>query len=153
MRTDLKLGNIFPDFELPNQDNQTIRLSKFRGQKNVVLYFYPKDFTSGCTKESCQFQSEWKAFEGLNAVVLGVSSDSPSSHAKFRAAHGLKFDLLADEKNEARKLYGAASLGGILPGRVTFVIDKQGNVAHVFSSQTSPLEHVTVARQALEKLR
>ena len=88
----VKVGEIAPDFELSNQDNQPIQLSKFRGQKNVLIYFYPKDFTPGCTKESCAFQSDFKSFESLNAIILGISSDSCESHAKFRAAYGLKFD-------------------------------------------------------------
>ena len=128
-----------------------MRLSTLRGRW-VVLYFYPKDETPGCTREACAFRDAYEDFKKVGAEVLGVSSDSPESHQKFAAKYRLPFLLLSDEGDRVRKLYGISSTLGILPGRVTFVIDPQGVVRHLFNSQFRPARHVAEALQKMKRL-
>jgi len=146
----VKIGDIAPDFSLESASGQRVSLSDFRGMKSVVLYFYPKDETTGCTKEACGFRDSYEAFKRLGAEVLGVSSDSSESHRKFVEHHTLPFTLLSDPKKVVRKLYGVRSSIGIIPGRVTYIIDREGRVIHIFNSQTRPEEHV---REALRILK
>lgn len=148
----VKIGDTAPDFSLASQKDETVTLSKFRGKKNVVLYFYPKDETPGCTREACTFRDSYELFTDLGAEVIGVSADTVESHKAFADHHNLPFTLLSDMNNEVRKLYGAVSTLGLLPGRVTFIIDKKGVVRHVFSSQLQPEKHVKEAREILKKL-
>jgi peroxiredoxin Q/BCP len=131
-------------------DNVT--LSEYQGKKNVVLYFYPKDETRGCTREACEFRDRYDVFTGLGAEVLGVSSDTLESHKSFATHHGLPFLLLSDEDGKARKLYGVPSTMGIIPGRVTFIIDTKGVVRHVFNSQFQPQKHIKEALKVLKEL-
>lgn len=139
-----------PDFELPDQNGKPVRLSQFRGQRAVVLFFYPKDDTTGCTMEACGFRDSLPQFEAHGAEVIGISSDGSASHASFAAKHGLPFTLLSDAKGRVRKLYGASGLlAGLIPGRVTCVIDREGILRHIFSSQTQFQRHVTEALSAL----
>ena len=145
----VKVGEVAPDFTLPDQDGKPVTLSSFRG-KVVVLYFYPKDFTSGCTREACYFRDAYEDFTDASAEVVGVSADNQESHKKFRDAYLLPFSLLSDEKGEVRNLYGVS--GRLLPGRVTFLIDKDGVVRHVFSSQTNMKAHVNEALKILRSL-
>ena len=139
-----------PDFALPSQMGDNVTLSEYFAEKNVVLYFYPKDESIGCTKEACKFRDNYDVFADLGAEVLGVSSQSVESHKSFATHHGLPFILLSDEKNEVRKLYGVS--GGVFPGRVTFIIDKKGVVRHVFNSQFQPEKHIDEALAVLRKL-
>ena len=145
----VKVGEVAPDFTLPDQDGRPVTLSSLRG-KVVVLYFYPKDFTSGCTKEACHFRDAYEDFTETGAEVIGVSADSQESHRKFRDTYLLPFSLLSDEKGDVKRLYGVS--GHLLPGRVTFVIDKNGFVRHVFSSQTDMKAHVDEALKILKSL-
>ena len=131
-------------------DNVT--LSEYFGKKNIVLYFYPKDETRGCTREACEFRDQYDVFTSLGAEVLGVSGQSVESHKSFATHHGLPFILLSDEKNEVRQLYGVPASMGIIPGRVTFIIDKKGIVRHVFSSQFQPEKHIEEALKVLREL-
>ena len=131
-------------------DNVT--LSEYEGRKNVVLYFYPKDETTGCTKEACSFRDSYNVFTELGAEVLGVSGQSVESHKSFASHHGLPFLLLSDEGDNVRKLYGVPSTMGFIPGRVTYIIDKKGIVRHIFNSQYQPQKHVEEAKQVLKKL-
>jgi peroxiredoxin Q/BCP len=117
----------------------------------VVLYFYPKDDTPGCTKEACTFRDQYQDFQDAGAAVLGVSSDSSESHRKFAAKHRLPFTLLADRGGQVRKRYGVPATLGLLPGRVTFVIDAAGVVRHVFNSQLDATRHVGEALGVLQK--
>ena len=148
----VNVGDQAPDFELPDGTGKTIRLSDYRGRQPIVLYFYPKDDTPGCTKESCAFRDEYEDFKEVGAEVIGVSSDSVESHAKFASKHRLPFVLLADRSGEVRKKYGVPATLGLLPGRVTYVIDKQGVVRHVFNSQLQATQHVAEAMQALRAI-
>ena len=148
----VKVGEKAPDFTLPSQMSDKVTLSEYFGKKNVVLYFYPKDESMGCTREACKFRDTYDVFTELGAEVLGVSSQSVESHESFATHHGLPFVLLSDEKAEVRKLYDVPSSMGIIPGRVTFIIDKKGIVRHVFSSQFQPEKHVQEALEVLRKL-
>src|SRR3990170_4096721 len=148
----VNVGDQAPDFTLPSQTGEDMSLSQFRGKKNVVLYFYSKDETPGCTSEACTFRDSYELFTDLGAVVIGVSADSVESHKEFAERHNLPFTLLSDGDNKVRKLYGATSMLGIIPGRVTFIIDKKGVVRHVFSSQLQPEKHTEEAMGVLKKL-
>jgi peroxiredoxin Q/BCP len=149
--TAVKVGEAAPDFELPSQTGQSVRLSQYRGRQNVVLYFYPKDNTYGCIAESCGFRDMYAVFKDKGAEVIGVSSDGPASHREFAAKYKLPFVLLSDEKNEVRTLYGVPSTMGMIPGRVTYVVDKNGIVQHVFNSQFNPKSHVDQALSILSR--
>jgi peroxiredoxin Q/BCP len=148
----VRVGDVAPDFTLPDRTGKMVRLSEFRGHKAVVLYFYPKDDTPGCTKESCAFRDSYQDFQDAGAEVIGVSSDSSESHGKFAAKHRLPFTLLSDQGGQVRAKYGIPATLGLLPGRVTFVIDRDGVVRHVFNSQFQATQHVAEALQALQRL-
>jgi len=147
----IKAGDRAPDFALPDRSGKTVRLSDFRG-KPVVLYFYPKDDTPGCTKESCTFRDQYQDFQDAGTEVIGVSSDSSESHEKFATKYRLPFVLLSDRGGAVRKLYGVPATLGVLPGRVTYVIDREGTVRHVFNSQFQAAQHVDEALRALRAI-
>lgn len=142
-------GMTAPDFELPDQQGNSVRLSGFRGKRPVVVYFYPKDDTTGCTMQACRFRDDFDKFSVSGAVILGISDDSTESHGRFVSKYQLPFTLLSDKGGQVRKLYGVKKTFGVIPGRVTFVIDRDGLVRHVFSSQSNPVRHVEEALQAL----
>lgn len=149
----IKVGDKAPDFTLPNQTGEQITLSSFRGQKAVVLYFYPKDDTPGCTVESCSFRDSYEDFVATGAEVIGISSDSPDSHQAFASKHNLPFTLVSDANAAVRKAYGVPATLGLLPGRVTYVIDREGIVRHIFNSQFNPKGHVAEAMGILKTLQ
>ena len=134
------------------QDGRKVSLADFKGEKNVVLYFYPADETRGCTAEACSFRDNYEAFTEAGAEVIGISSDSPESHRNFSALHNLPFILLSDKSGQLRKLYGVPSTFGLLPGRVTYIIDKNGIVRHIFSSQFQPAKHIEEALKVLKSI-
>jgi thioredoxin-dependent peroxiredoxin len=148
----VQVGDQAPDFTLPSQMGDNVTLSEYRGRKNVVLYFYPKDETIGCTKEACAFRDSYDGFTELGAEVLGVSGQSVESHKGFASHHGLPFLLLADDDNKVRHLYGVPANMGFIPGRVTYIIDKKGVVRHIFNSQYQPEKHVKEAKRVLREL-
>ncbi len=127
----LKEGDKAPDFSLLSDEGIMVNLSSFEGKSNVVLYFYPKDKTPGCTKEACNFRDNIKQFKKLNAEVLGVSVDDVDSHKSFKEKENLNFILLADTDKEVTKKYGVLNLIGI-SSRVTFVIDKSGVIRKIY---------------------
>lgn len=141
----LKPNDIAPDFELQADDGSTVRLSDLRGRK-VVLYFYPKDDTPGCTTQACDVRDRFADFEKAGAVVLGVSPDSVESHAKFRDKYGLPFRLLADTEHAVAEAYGVwkqkSMYGRTFWGneRTTFVIDEEGRILEIFP-KVKPNEH------------
>lgn len=145
-----------PDFTVKADDGSTVSLSSFRG-KNVVLYFYPKDDTPGCTVESCEFRDAFPRFQSNNAVILGVSPDSVESHVKFKKKFNLPFTLLADEDKAIAKAYGVLKdktmFGNTFLGiaRTTFIIDKTGNIAKIFAKVT-PAGHAEEVEQVLKQL-
>ena len=149
----LQIGDQAPDFTLNTTSGDAFRLSDLRGQRNVVLYFYPKDDTPGCTAEACSFRDQYQDFQDLGAEVVGVSSDSEASHQKFTQKHRLPFPLLADAGGQVRKRYEVPrALLGLLPGRVTFVIDKQGIIQYIFNSMSRATDHVSTTKEVLAKL-
>jgi thioredoxin-dependent peroxiredoxin len=145
----VKVGSVAPDFTLPSQAGEMVSLKDFSGRKPVVLFFYPKDDSPGCTKEVCAFRDNFEEFSKLDVQVIGISSDSVESHRRFAAKHDLSFPLLSDEGGNIRRLYGVPKTFGLFPGRVTYVIDKEGVMRHVFSSQLSVQRHVQEALAAL----
>ena len=148
----IQVGDLAPDFTLPNQLGKQIRLHDFLGKKNIVLYFYGMDNASLCTAEACAFRDRFQAFMDSEAQIIGISSDSVESHQQFAVKQRLPFILLSDRQSMVRKLYGVASTLGVLPGRVTYVIDKQGIVRHLFSSLFAPKKHAPEALRALRAL-
>ena len=148
----VKVGDKAPDFTLSSQMGDKVTLSEYFGKKNIVLYFYPKDETRGCTREACEFRDRYDVFTGLGAEVLGVSSDTLESHKSFATHYGLPFLLLSDVEGDVRKLYGVPSSMGIIPGRVTYIIDKKGVVRHIFNSQFQPEKHIKEALKVLKEI-
>jgi len=146
----IRAGDVAPDFTLPSQDGSQVTLKALLGKGPVVLYFYPKDDTPGCTAEACSFRDAYEDFKEAGAEVVGISSDSAGAHKDFVEKHRLPFVLVSDEGAKVRKRYGVPSTLGLFPGRVTYVIDAAGVVRHVFNSQMNPTRHV---REALEVLR
>lgn len=146
----LQVGDRAPDFEATTHQGTRIRLEDYLGKRGLVLFFYPKDDTPICTKEACSFRDSYNDFVAAGVEVIGVSSDSAESHQAFATRHRLNFPLIADANGELRKRFGVPSTLGLFPGRVTYVIDKQGIVRLVFSAQLASDEHV---RKALEAIR
>lgn len=144
------VGILAPDFSLQNQDGKSISLMDFRHKKNIVLYFYPKALTPGCTVQACGIKDSIQDFDKLDAVVLGVSPDAPGKLIKFKNKYELNFDLLADENNEVAHQYGVWALKkfmgrefmGIV--RTSFIIDKDGCLAHIVEKINTKNHHETV---------
>lgn len=146
-------GDVAPDFELESGTGQKVKLSDFRDKKVVVLFFYPRDGSPGCTIEACNFRDSHDVFVEAGAEVIGISTDTAASHAGFAKKHGLPMTLLADIDSAVRTRYGIGATLGLIPGRVTFVIDKAGVVRHVFDSQIRVDKHVGEALAVVRQLR
>ena len=153
MARGIGVGDKAPDFTLPSQSGEQVRLQDRIGQGVVVLYFYPKDETSGCTREACAFRDSHEVFTDAGAEVIGVSSDSVDRHAAFATHHKLPFTLLSDKGGTVRKEYGVPATLGLIPGRVTYVIDRDGTVRHVFNSMTNISGHVNDALEVVRQLQ
>ncbi len=149
----VEVGERAPDFELSNQLGVQTKLYDIMGKENIVLFFYPKDDSPGCTKEACAFRDSYEIFKEASAEVVGISSDSKSSHKNFAEKHNLPYTLLSDVGGKVRKLYGVPKTMGILPGRVTYIIDKQGVVKHIFNSQLNINGHIKEALNILKLLK
>jgi thioredoxin-dependent peroxiredoxin len=147
------VGSVAPDFTLPSQSGELVSLGDFLGKKPVVLFFYPKDNTLGCTKEVCAFRDSFEELSNLDAGVMGISSDSVDSHKGFAEKHKLPFTLLSDQGGNVRRLYEVPNTFGLFPGRVTYVIDGEGVVRNVFSSQIQVEKHIEEALRTLESIR
>jgi len=145
-------GDPAPDFAAEAHDGSHFKLSDFRGQKAVVLFFYPGDGTPVCTAEVCAFRDSFADFSDAGAVVIGVSGDSLESHRDFAAKQRLPFLLVSDQDGAIRKSFGVPKTLVILPGRVTYVIDKQGIVRLVFNSQLNAAKHISEALQVVKQL-
>ena len=150
----LKVGSQAPDFTRQAADGQNISLKDLRGKKAVVLFFYPKDETTVCTKEACTFRDSYQSFQDLGAEVIGVSGDNKESHEEFANHHKLPFHLISDGDGSLRKLYHVSSAFGMgfVPGRVTFVIDKEGTIRLVFNNMLDGPKHVSEALDTLRSL-
>lgn len=147
----LQVGSAAPDVTLLNERSEAFALSALF-DRPLVLYFYPKDETPGCTAEACAFRDAYESFTQAGARVLGVSSDSAQTHARFRSRHTLPFDLASDPKGAAAAAFGVPKTFGVLPGRVTFVIDTSGVIRYAFNSQFRAARHVEEALRALQSL-
>ncbi len=148
----IKVGDRAPDFSLPSQSGEVISLRDFAGRLSVVLYFYPKDFTIGCTAETKSFSENYEEFRRVGAEIIGISSDTVESHESFASECKAPFLLLSDEGAKVRGQYGVEPTLGLIPGRVTFIIDKEGVVRYIFSSQFNPKKHVKRAMDILRSL-
>ncbi len=152
MATAIQVGDRAPDFELTAADGRKVKLSDFRGKKNVVLYFYPASETPGCTIQACAFRDAYSIFQELGAEVIGISGDPLERQQGFQKNHQLPFLVLSDPGNKVRQQYGASSLFGLFPGRVTYVIDQEGVVRYVFDSMLNFKAHVDEALKILHQL-
>jgi len=148
----VKVGDAAPRFRLQSSKGHYVALEDFLDKKNLVIYFYPKDFSVGCTKEACSFRDSYHLFQELDADIIGISPDSRSSHEAFADEERLPFLLLTDADSSVRRAYGVKSTLSLIPGRVTFVLDKQGIIQRIFSSQIRPEHHVVEALKALKAL-
>ena len=148
----MKVGDKAPDFTLLSQTGESVTLSKLMGKKTIVLYFYPKDESKGCTRQACEFRDKYEVFTDLGAEVIGVSSDDVKSHKSFAEKNLLPFTLLSDTENKVRELYGVKSTFGIIPGRVTYVIDKKGIIRSIFSSQFNFKKHIEESLETIKSL-
>jgi len=145
----LKVGDTAPDFNSVDQNGKPVRLSDFKG-KPVVVYFYPKDDTPGCTKEACNFRDNYTEYEKAGVKVLGISVDDPHSHKKFEEKYKLNFTLVADHEKKISENFGV--LGDRNAKRVTYIIGKDGKIAHVYP-KVSPDEHAVEVMQKLKELK
>ena len=148
----LQTGDAAPAFTLPDQDGNAVSLASFKGQR-VVIYFYPKDDTPGCTMEACAFRDSYADLQALGAEVWGVSGDDAASHQRFAQRHNLPFPLLVDRGNQLRKAFGVPSVLGLLPGRVTYVIDPDGVIRHVFNNLLDGPAHRREALDCLKRIQ
>lgn len=150
----IEVGDKIPSFKLQDQNGEWFTISSILGKKNLVLFFYPKDGTPGCTKEACAFRDQYENFVEANADVIGISGQGAESHLNFARKNNLSYKLLSDTGNQLRKKFGVpTNLFGLIPGRVTYVIDKNGTVAQIFNSQTDILGHIEKALEKLERLK
>ena len=148
----LKIGDQAPEFTLIDDHGLPVSLKNYLGKKVVVLYFYPRDFTSGCTKEACSFRDDYQVYEESGAVVIGVSLDSQESHKKFSEKHDLPFSLLSDNQKEVAKKYGVLGFGGLVAKRNTFIIDKKGKIAWIFP-KVDVKKHSKEVLEILDKIK
>lgn len=151
MSKTLQVGEKAPSFVLQDQDGNAVDVGQIIGKNALILYFYPKDFTTGCTMEAHQFRDMHEQFQQGGAEVIGVSADDVKTHKEFAVEHELPFKLLADTENKVRDMYGAWGLAHT-PGRVTFLIDKQGIIRLVFSSQIQPRKHIEEGLRVLKEI-
>jgi len=153
----LKVGDKAPDINLPSSEGRPFKLSMFKGQKNVVLYFYPKDDTPGCTTQACGIRDNYKDILKYNAVIVGISSDDVKKHDTFIEKYELPFPLLADTEKKTCEDYGVwiekSMYGRKYTGvaRTTFIVDKNGKISHIFE-KVKPAEHAQDVIEALKKL-
>jgi peroxiredoxin Q/BCP len=147
----LAVGDVAPPFTAVLQDGSRFDSASVLGKKLVVLFFYPKDNTPVCTKEACAFRDSYEKFTAAGAEVIGVSSDSPATHRAFAEKHRLPFPIISDHDRALRKLFGVPNPLGLIPGRVTYVIDRQGVVRLVFSALLASDDHVRRALAAVQE--
>jgi thioredoxin-dependent peroxiredoxin len=149
----IEVGSLLPSFTLRDQNGDEYDINSVLRKKNLVIYFYPKDDSPGCTKEACSFRDQYEIFREADAVIIGISSDDVESHKRFAEKYRLTYTLLSDEGNKVRKLFGVPSnLFGLIGGRVTYVVNKQGIVVHLFNSQFHAEKHIEESIKALKNL-
>ena len=148
----IELGDVIPHFTAIDTNEEKFDTLEYIGKKPLVIYFYPKDNTLGCTAQACGFRDQYQDFTDLGAEVIGISSDTVDSHDTFAKRYKLPFVLLSDTDKKLRKLFGVPSgLMGMLPGRVTYVIDKEGKVVLIFDNGINATKHISVALEAIKK--
>ena len=151
--SNLKVGDSIPIFILNDQDGNAFNIDSYKGKKVMVIYFYPKDDTPGCTKEACTFRDAYESFTDLDVKVIGISADDVESHKKFVEKYKLPFTLLADIDNNVRDQFGVPkSLLGLIPGRVTYVINKNGIISYIFSSQFNAKKHIEKSLSIIKEM-
>ncbi|WP_297692150.1 peroxiredoxin [uncultured Eudoraea sp.] len=149
----LKVGQVIPQFSLPDQDGKLFNSNDIVGKKPFVIFFYPKDYTPGCTLEVCSFRDSYEEFTELGATVIGISSDSENTHRRFASKYKLPFKLLADRQKKVQSLFKVESkLFNLLPGRETYVVSKEGVILMAFNSINASL-HMKKALNTLKKLK
>lgn len=149
----LKVGQVIPQFTLPDQDGKLFNSNDIVGKKPFVIFFYPKDYTPGCTLEVCSFRDSYEEFTELGATVIGISSDSENTHRRFASKYKLPFKLLADRQKKVQSLFKVESmLFNLLPGRETYVVSKEGVILMAFNSINASL-HMKKALNTLKKLK
>ena len=148
----LGVGDTLPDFNLEDQDGEMRSPASVRGRW-LVLFFYPKDDTPGCTAEACSFRDNAAVFKNLNAEVWGISGDDGVSHRRFATRHNLEYPLLSDKNNALRRSMNVPKAMGLLPGRVTYVVDGEGVIRHVFSNLLDGPAHVREAERIISTLQ
>ncbi|MBW6500538.1 MAG: peroxiredoxin [Bacteroidales bacterium] len=150
----IETGDMIPEFSLPDQDGKIFDVKNVLGQKKLVIFFYPRDGSHGCTREACYFRDFSEIFIEADAVIIGISGQSVESHKDFAAKYSLNYPLLSDKGDKVRELFGVPSDAfGMIPGRVTYVVSKEGKVVHVFNSQTQVRRHVDEALKVVLVLR
>jgi peroxiredoxin Q/BCP len=152
MKRRVTVGDHAPDFSLMSQRGENVRLSDYQGKSTVVLFFYPKDNSPGCTKEACKFRDNYATIKDAGAEVMGISSQSEESHGIFSINFALPYYLLSDPDGKVRKAYGVPSTFGLIPGRVTYVVDKKGIVRYIFKSQVKAEQHAIEALRVVKSL-
>ncbi|MEI7828365.1 MAG: peroxiredoxin [Prolixibacteraceae bacterium] len=150
----VSVGSIIPEFSLKDQSGNNFDIQSVLGKKNLVIYFYPKDDSPGCTKEACSFRDQFEVFADANALIIGISSQSVKSHKEFADKYRLNYTLLSDEEGKVRKLFGVpTNFLGLIPGRVTYVVNKEGKVVYLFNSQIKAEQHVSEALKILKEMK
>lgn len=152
MSEKLKINDNAPDFTAKDPEGNPIHFKELLGETPIVLYFYPKDFSQGCTKQAQAFRDNYEALKEQGAKVVGISPDSPESHKKFQEKHNLPFLLLSDEDHSISQLYGVKSTLGFIPGRETFIINSKGEIKHLYTSQFKPKKHIEEAIKVVKEL-
>ena len=149
----IEIGSAIPTFKLNDQNGNEFDVSKLIGKKNLVIYFYPKDDSPGCTAEACSFRDQFEDFKDAEAEIIGISGQSIESHKEFEQKHRLNYVLLSDKGNAIRKLFGVPSnFFGLIPGRVTYIVNKEGKVIYLFNSQIRATKHVKEALRILQEI-
>lgn len=147
------VGSSIPSFTLKDQSGESFSIDSVLGKKKLVIYFYPKDESLGCTRQACAFRDQFDVFADAGALIIGISAQSVKSHSEFARHHRLKFTLLSDPGNKVRKLFGVpGNLFGLLPGRVTYVINLDGKVVYTFNSQSRVEKHVEESLRILGEI-
>jgi len=152
-RDTVRVGSTVPSFSLYDQYGHLFNIDSVIGKKNLVIYFYPKDDSPVCTREACSFRDQFDVFTKENAVIIGISGQSVESHLEFAKKNRLNFTLLSDEGNKVRKLFGVPSSMLGIPGRVTYIVNKEGKVVFVFNSQLNGEKHIQESLRILKELK
>ena len=149
----IEIGDAIPEFTLYDQDGNLFDIRTVLGKKKLVIFFYPKDDSPGCTREACYFRDLYEVFSEADAIIIGISGQSVNEHRQFADKHRLGYTLLSDTGNRVRKMFGVPSdMFGLLPGRSTYVAGIDGKVVHIFNSQFQAERHVDEALKILREI-